>query len=209
MIKLKKIKTKAILCEGLLFLCKSEPIIARAIEEVRNIDLRYRQDGFTALFKAIVSQQLSVAAASTIWSRIESANLISEEMVISASEEKLRSCGLSRQKIRYCKALASAGIDFEILRNCSVEEVVTVLTKVSGIGRWTAEIYAMFSLGHSDVMPAGDLALQEGARMLLGLDERPTESELRDISKMWSPWQSVASLVLWNYYGKFKGREGI
>jgi len=193
----------------LFILSNTEKIIAQAIEEVRTIELRYRKDGFTALFKAIVSQQLSVAAASTIWSRIESVNLISEKMIISTSEEKLRSCGLSRQKIRYCKALASAGIDFENLRNCSVEEVITVLTKVSGIGRWTAEIYAMFSLGHSDVMPAGDLALQEGARMLLGLDERPTESELREIGKMWSPWQSVASLVLWNYYGKFKGREGI
>ncbi len=120
----------------------------------------------------------------------------------------MRACGLSRQKIRYAKALAEADIDYVALRTAPTDEVVTTLTAVPGIGTWTAEIYAMFSLGHADVFAHGDLALQEGARMLFGLDARPKERAMRTMAADWSPWRAVAARLLWAYYAVEKQREG-
>ena len=88
-------------------------------------------------------------------------------------------------------------------------EVISELTKVSGIGNWTAEIYAMFSLGRANVFAPGDLALQEATRLLFDLADRPTEKKLRLLAKDWSPWQAVAARLLWSYYNHQKKREGI
>ncbi|CTQ50539.1 DNA-3-methyladenine glycosylase 2 [Jannaschia donghaensis] len=126
-----------------------------------------------------------------------------------ATDEEMRACGLSRQKIKYFRSLAEADIDFDALRDAPTEEVIATLTAVSGVGRWTAEIYAMFSLGHADVFAPNDLALQEGARMLLGLPDRPKEKEMRAIAEAWSPWRAVAARLLWAYYAAMKQREGI
>jgi len=158
---------------------------------------------------AIVSQQVSVASASAIWGRLEAAGMITPEAVRRASEEELRALGLSRQKAGYARALAEAGIDFTALRAATTEEVVSELTAVKGIGVWTAEIYAMFSLGHADVFAPGDLALQEAARLLYDLPERPKERALRQRAEAWSPWRSVAARTLWAYYHVEKNREGI
>lgn len=130
-------------------------------------------------------------------------------MVAAATEEELRACGLSRQKVRYAKALADAGIDFDGLRHLPDEEVVAVLVALPGIGRWTAEIYAMFSLGRADVFAPADLALQEAARVLFGLEARPGEKALRAMALDWSPWRAVAARLLWAYYRVAKDREGI
>ena len=89
------------------------------------------------------------------------------------------------------------------------DEVIATLVRIKGIGVWTAEIYAKFSLGHADVLAAGDLALQESARMLFDLPARPTERELRKLAEPWSPWRSVAARALWSYYHVMKNREGI
>ena len=126
-----------------------------------------------------------------------------------ASDEELRACGLSRQKIRYAKALAEARIDFAALRDAPSEEVIATLTQVSGIGVWTGEICAMFSLGHADVFASGDLALQESARLLFDLPERPKERAMREMAAAWSPWRAVAARLLWAYYHVEKSREGI
>ncbi|MBL9057466.1 MAG: hypothetical protein JNJ84_14460, partial [Rhodobacteraceae bacterium] len=126
-----------------------------------------------------------------------------------ASDEDLRAAGLSRQKARYGRALAQSGIDFDALREMPDAEVVRVLTAVPGIGLWTAEIYAMFALGRADVFAPGDLALQEGARHLFGLPERPTERALRAMAEDWSPWRAVAARALWAYYRVIRAREGI
>ena len=117
--------------------------------------------------------------------------------------------GLSRQKVRYARALAEARINFKSLRTKSTAEVVEKLTQVPGIGVWTAEIYAMFSLGRADVFAAGDLALQESGRLLFELNERPTEKEIRRMAENWSPWRAVAARLLWAYYGYIKKREGV
>ena len=126
-----------------------------------------------------------------------------------ASDEDLRAAGLSRQKARYGRALAQAGIDFNALRGVPDADVVRTLVAVPGIGVWTAEIYAMFALGRADVFAPGDLALQEAARMLFGLGARPSEKALRAMAEAWSPWRSVAARILWAYYHVAKDREGV
>ena len=102
-----------------------------------------------------------------------------------------------------------AGIDFKALRDVPDAEVVRALVAVPGIGVWTAEIYAMFALGRADVFAPGDLALQEAARVLFGLETRPTEKALRAMAEAWSPWRSVAARILWAYYRVAKEREGV
>jgi DNA-3-methyladenine glycosylase II len=135
--------------------------------------------------------------------------LIEAAAMAAASDDDLRAAGLSRQKARYGRALAEAGIDFNALREVPDAEVVRTLVAVPGIGVWTAEIYAMFALGRADVFAPGDLALQEAARMLFGLENRPKDKDLRVMAEDWSPWRSVAARILWAYYRVAKEREGI
>jgi DNA-3-methyladenine glycosylase II len=190
-----------------LILC--EPLFADVIKHTGVPKLRLRSDGFQTLLQAIVSQQVSVAAANAIWSRLEFENFLDPHKILQTDEGHLKAVGLSRQKIRYAKALAAADLDYMALRKKGDDEVIKILTEVPGIGVWTAEIYAMFSLKRADVFAAGDLALKESARLLFSLDERPNEGQLRVLSKKWSPWRSVAALLLWNYYGFTKNREGV
>ncbi|MDV4168177.1 DNA-3-methyladenine glycosylase 2 family protein [Rhodovulum sp. FJ3] len=203
------IHSDACIAEGAAHLAAVEPRFAMALDTVGTLPLRRRKDGFAALVDAIVSQQVSVAAADAIYGRLKDANLIGPRKIMWASDEDLRACGLSRQKIRYVRALAEARIDFKALRSAPTEQVITELTAVPGIGVWTAEIYAMFSLGHADVFAPGDLALQESARILFDLDERPREKAFRILAEPWSPWRSVAARLLWAYYHVAKDREGI
>lgn len=195
--------------EGAAWLAAREPRFAHALSLTGPLPLRRREDGFRALLSAIVSQQVSVASANAIWARLEAAGLCDPVAMAAASDEALRAVGLSRQKARYGQALAQAGIDFEGLRAAPDEEVVTVLTAVPGIGRWTAEIYAMFALGRADVFAPADLALQEGVRLLFGMEARPSEKALRAMAEVWSPWRAVAARMLWAYYHVEKQREGI
>jgi DNA-3-methyladenine glycosylase II len=197
------------LLEGSEWLARKEPRFAYALEKAGPVPMRERGDGFRALFDAIVSQQLSVAAAATIWSRLDTAGFCTPSAIVAADEDALRACGLSRQKIRYAKALAAANIDFEQLRQAPNEEIVSTLIEVPGIGRWTAEIYTMFSLRRADIFAPGDLALQESTRVLFELEKRPTERQLRARAEEWSPWRAVAARLLWSYYHIAKQREGI
>lgn len=206
---MRKIKSDACVAEGAAWLAAHEPRFAWAMERTGQLPLRLKDDGFAELLFAIMGQQVSTASAAAINDRLREAGLITVEAVAAASEEDLRGCGLSRQKIRYANALAESGIDFVALRGAPTQTVIKTLTAVPGIGPWTAEIYAMFSLGHADVFAPGDLALQEAARLLFELPERPTEKEMRAMALNWSPWQSVAARILWAYYRVAKDREGI
>jgi len=203
------IETDADVSEGLAALTALCPRLADAADLCGPLPLRRKPDGFAELLSAIVSQQVSVASANAIWARIEGAGLIAPAPVTAATDAHLRSLGLSRQKIRYAHALAAADIDYPALRKAPDAEVIRTLTAVSGIGTWTAEIYAMFSLGRADVFAHGDLALQEAARVLYALPARPKEREMRQIAAAWSPWRSVAARLLWAYYQAQKQREGI
>jgi len=203
------IETPNCVAEGAVFLARAEPRFARALELTGPLPLRRRKDGFEALLSAIVSQQVSVAAAGAIWGKLKAAGRTGPRKIMWASDDDLRACGLSRQKIRYARELAGAGIDYGALRDAPTQQVIDTLIAVPGIGVWTAEIYAMFSLGRADVFAPGDLALQEAARMLFDLDGRPKERALREMAAAWSPWQSVAARLLWAYYHVAKEREGI
>jgi|TARA_Y100000815_G_scaffold17370_1_gene15168 DNA-3-methyladenine glycosylase II len=203
------IQTPDCVAEGAAYLARIEPRFADALAQTGPLPLRRRRDGFEALLDAIVSQQVSVAAAAAIWGRMKAAKLTGPRKVIRASDEELRACGLSRQKIRYARALAAARIDFRALRDVPTPEVIATLVEVPGIGRWTAEIYAMFSLGRADVFAPGDLALQEAAKLLFDLEARPRERELRVMAEAWAPWRGVAARALWAYYRVAKDREGI
>ena len=203
------IETEACVAEGAAWLAARDARMADALVQVGPLPLRRKPDGFAELLSAIVSQQVSVASARAIWGRLQGEGLVTPQAVAARSREELRALGLSQQKARYAHALAEAGIDFDALRDAPTEDVIARLTAVTGIGIWTAEIYAMFSLGRADVFAPGDLALQEGARMLFDLPERPRDRDLRAMAEDWSPWRSVAARLLWAYYAHEKSREGI
>ncbi|WP_415234016.1 DNA-3-methyladenine glycosylase family protein [Pseudorhodobacter sp.] len=203
------IKEDACVAEGAAWLAAHDPRFAAALDQVGDLPLRLRPGGFSALFDAIIGQQVSTQSAQAIWTRLQAAGLIEESAVRNASEVELRACGLSRQKIRYAHALAAARIDYAALPQMPDEAVIATLTEVPGIGTWTAEIYAMFSLGRADVFAHGDLALQEAARRLFGLDERPKEKQMRQMAAGWVPWRSVAARLLWAYYRVSTAKEGI
>ncbi len=202
------IETEADLAEGTAHLARVEPRFGHALALTGPLPLRRRPQGFAALLDALVSQQLSVAAADAIWARLEAAGLTAAPPLLAAEDVALAACGLSRQKIGYVRALAGAGVDFEALAGLPEDDVVAELTRIRGIGRWTAEIYVMFALGRADAFAAGDLALQESARLLLGLATRPREADLRTLATPWAPWRGVAARLLWAYYRVAKEREG-
>jgi DNA-3-methyladenine glycosylase II len=203
------IESDEILVQAIDVLTLCEPRFVDVIGQSGLPKLRSRPDGFRTLLQAIISQQVSVAAANAIWRRLDVEKLTDPNEILKATEDRLKKAGLSRQKIRYSKALAAANLDYIDLRQRSDDEVINILTEVPGIGVWTAEIYAMFSLKRADIFAAGDLALKEGARLLFSFDERPSEAELRNFSKKWSPWRSVGALLLWDYYGFKKNRKGV
>ena len=203
------ITSQECISEGLVALNKLEPKFRQAINAIDEIPLRRTSGGFDRLLSNIVSQQLSVAAADAIWKKIELAGLNQINKIKKVSDQDLRQVGLSKQKVRYVRSLANAKINYDALKAMPTSEVVSELTQVSGVGNWTAEIYAMFSLGRADVFAPGDLALQEATRLLFNLPERPSEKELRVMAKEWSPWQAVAARLLWSYYNDQKKREGI
>ncbi len=203
------IETPDCVAEGAEWLAQREPRFAAALAQTGPLPLRRRADGFAALLDAIVSQQVSTASAAAIWSRLKAAGLTEEPAWRDISDDDLRAIGLSRQKMRYGRALAEAGLDYAGLRLVPDHEVVARLVALPGIGHWTAEIYAMFSLGRADVFAPGDLALQEAARLLFGLPDRPQEKALRAMAEAWSPWRAVAARLLWSYYRVAKRREGV
>jgi len=203
------IETDACVAEGAAWLRNHEPRFAIALDRTGPLPLRRRPDGFAQLLSAIVSQQVSVASARAIWAKLEAAEAVTPDAVLVRGLDGMKELGLSRQKARYACALADAGIDYDALRYAPNDAVVRTLTAVTGIGVWTAKIYAMFSLGRADVFAPGDLALQESARMLFDLPERPKEKALREMAEDWSPWRSVAARALWAYYHVAKDREGI
>ena len=203
------ITSQECISEGLAALAKLEPKFRQIIKTIEEIPLRRTSEGFDRLLSYIVSQQLSVAAADSIWNKIELAGLNKIQKIRKVSDQELGDVGLSKQKIKYVRSLASANINYRSLKTMPTLQVVNELTQVSGIGNWTAEIYAMFSLGRADVFAPGDLALQEATRILFNLPERPSEKDLRSMAKDWSPWQAVAARLLWSYYNQQKKREGI
>jgi len=176
--------------------------------------LRRREAGFAGLAAIIVSQQVSTASATAIFGRLQALIVPLEAAEIAkATEEDLRACGLSNAKIRALRAVAQAiaegGLDLEGLGALDAEDAHKALVAVKGIGPWTADIFLLFCLGHPDAFPAGDLALQEGAKLALNLKRRPDAARLERIAERWRPLRGVAARMLWAYYRGIKARSGM
>ena len=190
------------------------PIIYKLEKRFRLVERNFglpsfdpREKGLVALKKTIVGQQLSIASAAAIWGRFIEADIKDEEILNNQADNQLRDLGFSRQKISYLKSLAESKLEFDQMETMENESVINVLTNIKGIGLWTAEIYCIFSLRRLDIFPAGDLALQEAAKHLLDLENRPSEKEMRKIAESWVPYRSVCAIILWHFYRNFKSRE--
>ena len=203
------IETPEDLDRAMGWLITAEPRFGPVYEVTGPLPLRRKPEGFAQLLSAIVSQQVSTASASAIWARVEGAGMADQDRVMASSDDDLRALGLSRPKVRYVKALAAAGIDYAALRDTEDADVMARVTAVLGIGPWTAEIYLLSSLGRADVFPHADIALQEAARVMLGLPDRPDAKAMAEIARAWSPVRAVAARALWAYYRHIKGQEGI
>jgi DNA-3-methyladenine glycosylase II len=207
------IRTEADLDEGLAALGKAEPRFTALVAEAGRPPLRRRPGGFAGLAATVVSQQLSTASAGAIWGRLAAAfDPVEPEAIIKARPAKLARIGLSRPKIKALKEIARAVANgkpaLETLADIPADEAHAALTAVHGIGPWTADIYLLAALGHADAWPAGDLALQEAARIAFGLPTRPNVKEMATLAEPWRPWRAIAARVLWTYYRAVKGREG-
>jgi DNA-3-methyladenine glycosylase II len=175
--------------------------------------LRWREPGFAGLVAIIVSQQVSVASANAMVARLHAAfSPLDAASVLAAEEAALKACGLSQAKTRALKALAEAttnGLDLAGLAALEAEAAHNALIAVKGVGPWTADLFLLFCLGHPDAFPAGDLALQEAARLALGLGKRPDARKLEQIAERWRPLRGVAARLLWAYYRGVKRRAGV
>lgn len=179
--------------------------IAKALKLVGYPEARIRERGYQTLLRTIVGQQVSVAAASSVWNKLvaEIGEDLQPDALLARDFDALRACGLSRQKQGYarslCELVAGGELDLDALP-ADDEEAIAELTRIKGIGRWSAEIYLLFAEGRPDIWPAGDLAVQEGVKRLLELKERPNEKQARVLGDPWSPHRGSMAIFTWHYY---------
>lgn len=209
-----KITGDADLEQGMTMLSALDPRWTAIIARTGLPPLRRREGGFPGLAAIIVSQQLSVASARAVWARVETVLApLTPERILAASDEEMRLSGLSRPKQRTLRATAAAlaegRLALEALDDATPEQVHALMTAISGIGPWTADIYLLFCLHHRDGFAPGDLAIQEAARVAFDLPARPRAAELEALAEAWRPWRGVAARLLWAYYATLKSREGI
>jgi DNA-3-methyladenine glycosylase II len=189
-------------------------IIDKLVEIGGATPLRRQEPGFAGLVRIIVAQQVSTASANAIFKRVEAILApLTAETVLAAGDEKMRACGLSSPKIRAMRALAQAvaqdGLDLIALGAIVAEEAHRALVAVKGIGPWTADVFLLFCLGHPDAFPGGDIALQEAAKLALGLKQRPDARRLEEIAERWRPLRGIAARMLWAYYRAARQRVGM
>jgi DNA-3-methyladenine glycosylase II len=185
-------------------LAEREPRIAAALAAAGYPEPRISAPGYETLLRAIVGQQVSVASAASMWSKLTA--LVGDppapEALLAASDETLRSAGLSRQKASYARSLAeevvSGRLDFAGL-SADDEEAIAELVRVKGIGRWTAEVYLLFAEGRTDIWPAGDLAVQIETGRIMGLEEKPTEKRVRELAEAWRPHRGAFAIFTWHH----------
>ena len=193
------------LTAGIDAVAAMEPGFARAVEVTGYPEPRFRPRGYGTLMRTIVGQQVSVAAAASMWRKFEAhaGEELDPQRVLDADFDTLRACGLSRQKQGYmrslCELVVTGQLDFDSLP-ADDEEAIAQLTLIKGIGRWSAEIYLLFAEGRQDIWPAGDLAVQAGLHKLLDLDARPTEKATREMAEKWRPHRGAAAIFTWHCY---------
>src|SRR5947209_7810240 len=206
------IHSESDLKRGITALIKLDPRFAPVFERTRLPPLRRRAGGFEGLAQVIMGQQLSTASAAAIHGRLVAiADPFDHRAVLRARKDRLLRIGLSNAKVKALKVIAKAieakHIDLNALADIPADEAHTALTALHGIGPWTADLYLLFCLGHPDAWPAGDLALQEAARLAFALEARPNAREMQPLAEVWRPWRGVAARVLWSYYRAVKGRD--
>ena len=186
-------------------LARREQAFAKVLEQHGRPEPRVSDPGATTLLRTIVGQQVSVAAARSMWTKLEAAFGSPPDLaaLLKATDEELRAAGMSRQKAGYIRSLAelvlTGELDLDSLP-ADDEEAIALLTRIKGIGRWSAEIYLLFAEGRADVWPAGDLAVQIEIGRLLGFDDKPTEKALRELAEGWRPYRGAAAVLAWHSY---------
>lgn len=199
------VHTPASLNASIDALCALEPGLMQAINRLGYPEPRVRAPGYDTLLRTIVGQQVSTAAAASVWTKLEA--LLGKDCppdaLLAQDYDALRGCGLSRQKQGYARSLAelvvSGGIDLHNLPKDD-EAAIAELVKIKGIGRWSAEIYLLFAEGRPDIWPAGDLAVQIAIGQLTGMEGRPDEKTLRERAESWRPHRSAAAILAWHHY---------
>jgi DNA-3-methyladenine glycosylase II len=189
----------------LRILAEQDPRLKPVIAMTGHAPLRRRTPGFAGLAAIICGQQLSTLAAAAIWARMVAAfDDIHHDYIRAARADRLRRLGLSVAKIKAMKfiarEIAEGRLDLAKLADTPADDAHNTLTALHGIGPWTADIYLLFCLGHSDAWPAGDLAVQEAVRIGLGLKSRPTVKEMATIGEAWRPYRGAAAHLFWAYY---------
>ena len=199
------VRTKDSIRTAVEALAAREPAFAGVVEKFGIPEPRRSDRGAQTLLRTIVGQQVSVAAARSMWAKLEAAYGSPPELakLLTATDEELRAAGISRQKAGYIRSLAqlviSGELDLESLPEDN-EEAIALLTKIKGIGRWSAEIYLLFAEGRQDVFPAGDLAVLIELGRLLGLPDKPSEKQLRELAEAWRPYRGAAAVLAWHSY---------
>jgi DNA-3-methyladenine glycosylase II len=199
------VRTASSIREHVEALAEREPAFARVIEQHGMPEPRSSNRGVETLLRTIVGQQVSVAAARSMWAKLEAAFGSPPDLqrLLAASDEKLRAAGMSRQKSGYLRSLAqlvtSGELDLGKLPKDD-EEAIALLTRIKGIGRWSAEIYLLFAEGRADVFPAGDLAVLVEIGRLLGMADKPSEKQLRELAEAWRPYRGAAAVLAWHSY---------
>lgn len=191
--------------EGIAMLTRCDPDFARILAIAGVPRFARRPAGFGTLLHIILEQQVSVAAAAAMWAKLAAYCVpLTPERFLTLDDTTLKACGFSRQKMAYGRHLAAAirdgRFDPESVAEADDEAAITVLIKLDGIGRWSAEVYLLFALARPDIWPAGDLGLQLGVQWLKELDSRPSANALRALAEPWRPWRAVAACLLWQFY---------
>ena len=199
------VRTAESLNASLDALAAAEPAFARTMQTHGRPEPRLSEPGVESLLRTIVGQQVSVAAARSMWNKLIARYGVPVDLpaLIAATDEQLREAGLSRQKAGYARSLATLVLSGELdlaQLPADDEQAIELLTRIKGIGRWSAEIYLLFAEGRGDVWPAGDLAVQIELGRMLGLDGKPTEKQLRDLAETWRPHRGAAAVLAWHSY---------
>ena len=190
---------------GLDHVATLEPKMGAAILRAGYPEPRLRSTGYVTLLRTIVGQQVSVAAAASVWRKLEAllGDDIPPEALLAADFDSLRACGFSRQKQGYARSLCELVVSGELKLDAlpeDDEEAIAELTRIKGIGRWSAEIYLLFAEGRPDIWPAGDLAVMAGLAKLLGMEERPDEKATRALAEPWRPHRGAMAIFTWHCY---------
>ena len=199
------VRTRTSIRSAVKALASREPAFAAVLERHGVPEPRSSDPGAQTLLRTIVGQQVSVAAARSMWAKLEAAFGSPPDLarLLAATDEEMRAAGMSRQKAGYIRSLAGLILSGELELDGlpkDDEEAVALLMKIKGIGRWSAEIYLLFAEGRPDVFPAGDLAVMIELGRLLGLPEKPSEKQLRELAESWRPYRGAAAVLAWHSY---------